>query len=108
MLKIQGETCVAIEDVDGDCEIVNVEDGTTCADEKLPQDIGIESGEKQPLEDNSCEKPDVITERDIEMFEMLDIRDRNAPKVSQTATPNNTPLGNQCNVTCLSEDSSNA
>ncbi len=36
---------------------------------------------------------DILTAQDILSFEMLDIRDRNPAKVSQTATPNNTPLG---------------
>ena len=36
---------------------------------------------------------EILTAQDLLSFEMLDIRDRHTPKVSQTATPNNTPLG---------------
>ena len=52
-----------------------------------------EAGEKKPAADSGSWPDNGMTEQDIEMFEMLDIRDRNVPKVSQTATPNNTPLG---------------
>ena len=37
--------------------------------------------------------PAILTAQDILSFEMLDIRDRSTPKVSQTATPTNTPMG---------------
>ncbi len=35
-----------------------------------------------------------VTTSEVEIeFEMLDMSERNPPKVSQTATPNNTPMG---------------
>ena len=38
---------------------------------------------------------DILTAQDLLSFEMLDIKERGVAKakVSQTATPNNTPLG---------------
>ena len=92
----QKEPSVAIEGVDGECEIVQVEDTTCSESDKPAQDVTVsETDEKQLPEADSdgCWRGEGITEQDIEMFEMLDIRDRNEPKVSQTATPNNTPLG---------------
>ena len=80
---------MAIEDVDGECEIVKVED----ACERPAEDGSTSDGEKKPTSDSGAWPDNGMTEQDIEMFEMLDIRDRNVPKVSQTATPNNTPLG---------------
>ena len=89
MSVVKGEPSVAIEDVDGECEIVKVED----ASGQPGEDGSAEAGEKKPAADSGSWPDNGMTEQDIEMFEMLDIRDRNVPKVSQTATPNNTPLG---------------
>jgi next-to-BRCA1 protein 1 len=49
---------------------------------------------KSPTQDQTTKvvDADILTAQDILSFEMLDIRDRNTPEVSQTATPNNTPL----------------
>ena len=52
--------------------------------------------------------PAILTAQDILSFEMLDIRDRSTPKVSQTATPTNTPMGENItymvNSTFMGED----
>ncbi len=73
-------------DEDVDCEIVKVEEADVADAEQCADQDGDETGEKPA----SCEG---VTGKAIEMFEMLDITDRTEPKVSQTATPNNTPLG---------------
>ncbi len=41
--------------------------------------------------------PGLLNAQDLLSFDMLDIRDRHTPRVSQTATPNNTPQGKEDN-----------
>ena len=66
------------------------------ADEQMVEDIlaaGVAPGEASAPKEKSLSDVDILSAQDILSFEMLDIRDRNTPKVSQTATPTNTPMG---------------
>ena len=66
---------------DIDCEILSPETATTMIT------ITNERADAGHMTDD-------VTTSEVEIeFEMLDMSERNPPKVSQTATPNNTPMG---------------
>lgn len=106
----QDEPCVAVDDTDDDCEIIKVEEANemTGSEENAEQITENNDGKKSVQADgHNTETGESVTEtddshmiskEDIDKFEMLEIRERNQPKVSQTATPNNTPLGNLFHV----------
>ena len=62
-------------------------------DELMVEDMMAHTSAAPSKEPKSAAEVDLLSAQDILSFEMLDIRDRNTPKVSQTATPTNTPMG---------------